>query len=124
MEERFTIFIDESGEAGIERIRSSLGGGASPYMTLGAMLIRNSMREHIAHTLDTISNDLKKDTLHCSRLNHYQLLYFCRQIVKCEMRLFGVISNKQTLEEYKTKIEANSSKYYNKCCQYLLERVG
>ncbi|SNS65215.1 Protein of unknown function [Sphingomonas laterariae] len=40
------------------------------------------------------------------------------------MRLFGVISKKDTLGNYKAEISDNSSKYYNKCAQYLLERVG
>ena len=40
------------------------------------------------------------------------------------MRLFGVISRKGTLGRYKSTIEDDSTKYYNKCAQYLLERVG
>ena len=40
------------------------------------------------------------------------------------MRLFGVISRKGTLGSYKAAIAADSSMYYNKCAQYLLERVG
>jgi hypothetical protein len=40
------------------------------------------------------------------------------------MRLFGVISRKSTLGSYRAEISANSSMYYNKCAQYLLERVG
>lgn len=40
------------------------------------------------------------------------------------MRLFGVISHKATLGSYKDTIADDSSMYYNKCAQYLLERVG
>lgn len=40
------------------------------------------------------------------------------------MRLFGVISRKATLGNYRNTISDNSNKYYNKCAQYLLVRVG
>lgn len=37
---------------------------------------------------------------------------------------FGVISKKSTLGSYGDDIEANDKLYYNKCAQYLLEKVG
>lgn len=40
------------------------------------------------------------------------------------MRLFGVISRKETLRGYGDEIGYSPTKYYNKCTQYLLERVG
>lgn len=124
MQGQFTIFIDESGEAGIEKVRSDSSGGASPYMTLGASLIPNRSRKSIESTLDQISAEIGKNTLHCSQLKHYQILHFVRQIRQQQMRLFGVISRKATLGSYKAAIDDDSSMYYNKCVQYLLERVG
>ncbi|WP_188134286.1 DUF3800 domain-containing protein [Rhizobium sp. RU35A] len=124
MSERYTVFIDESGEAGIGKIRSETSRGASPYMTLGAVLIRNQSWVKITDALGRISADVNKSPLHCSQLNHYQILHFIRQIRKHQMRLFGVISQKSTLKEYKEVISEDSEKYYNKCVQYLLERVG
>lgn len=124
MQEKFTIFIDESGEAGIRNIRSENSDGASPYMTLGASLISNRSRKATENTLEKIKGDIGKKSLHCSKLNHYQLLHFIREISQQKMRLFGVISRKSTLGSYKNTINDNSDKYYNKCVQYLLERVG
>lgn len=124
MQNRFTIFIDESGEAGIAKVRSESSGGASPYMTLGASLISNRSRKAIEDTLEKIGTDIGKESLHCSQLKHYQLIHFVRQITKQKMRLFGVISRKETLGAYKVAISDNSGMYYNKCAQYLLERVG
>ncbi|MFC6489925.1 DUF3800 domain-containing protein [Nitratireductor sp. GCM10026969] len=124
MQDRFTIFIDESGEAGIEKVRSASSVGASPYMTLGASLIGNRSRKAIEDTLDKIGAEIGKSPLHCSQLKHYQLLHFVRQITQQKMRLFGVISRKATLGSYKAAIADDSSMYYNKCAQYLLERVG
>lgn len=124
MQEKFTIFIDESGEAGIGKVRSKTSGGASPYMTLGASLISNRSRKATESTLEKIKEDIGKKSLHCSQLNHFQLLHFVRAITKRKMRLFGVISRKATLGSYKDTIAADSNMYYNKCAQYLLERVG
>ncbi len=124
MQEKFTVFVDESGEAGIRNIRSENSGGASPYMTLGASLISNRSRKATENTLENIRGDINKKSLHCSQLNHYQLLHFIRVISQRKMRLFGVISRKDTLGSYKNTITDDSDKYYNKCVQYLLERVG
>jgi hypothetical protein len=121
---RFTVFIDESGEAGLAKIRSSSSAGASPYMTLGASLISNRSRRHVEETLIQISKEIGKSSLHCSQLKHYDLLHFSRHIVQSRMRLFGVISRKATLGSYRSAISNDSSMYYNKCAQYLLERVG
>lgn len=124
MRDRFTIFIDESGEAGIGKVRSESSSGASPYMTLGASLISNQSRKAIEDKLDKIKHEIGKKSLHCSQLKHYQLLHFAREITQQKMRLFGVISRKATLGSYKATIADDSSMYYNKCSQYLLERVG
>ena len=124
MQEQFTVFIDESGEAGIEKVRSQEGGGASPYMTLGACLIRNKDRKLVEDNLNEIQNRISKKYLHCSQLKHYQILYYIRKIKELDTRIFGVISHKNTLGSYKQKISDNSSMYYNKCAQYLLERIG
>lgn len=124
MQNRFTIFVDESGEAGIEKIRSDSSKGASPYMTLGASLICNSSRKSIEDALEGVISDFGKNSLHCSQLKHYQILHFIRKITQQKIRLFGVISRKETLGLYKDAISDDSKMYYNKCAQYLLERVG
>lgn len=124
MQDRYTVFIDESGESGIERIRSDSSRGASPYMTLGAALIRNRSRKAVENSLARIRQDFEKPTLHCSHLGHYQIIHFIRKITLQKMRLFGVISRKDTLGLYKDKISSDSDMYYNKCVQYLLERIG
>jgi hypothetical protein len=124
MSDHYTLLVDESGEAGIGKIRSGSLGGASPYMTLGAVLIENRSRDTLEKLLDEIRKDFKRKSLHCSELNHYQLIHYARQIAKQRVRLFGVISRKATLGPYKSAISDDNKKYYNKCVQYLLERVG
>ena len=124
MKPGFTLYVDESGEAGINKIRTEESGGASPYMTLGAALVPNSRATHISEELAAIAVEMAKPSLHCSQLKHAQLVYYARSVSRMQVLLFGVISRKSTLGWYGEVIEGNSARYYNKCAQYLLEKVG
>lgn len=124
MQQGYTLFIDESGEAGLDKLRSETEKGASPYMTFGAALIPNEDRDLLEEKLQKISTHIRKKDLHCSQLKHAQILYFAKEMVQERVRFFGIISRKETLGWYKDRIEADPQKYYNKCVQYLLERVG
>lgn len=93
-------------------------------MTFGAALIPNDDRAVLEERLESIAREIGKKDLHCSNLSHFKILYFAREIIKHRMRLFGVISYKDTLGNYKDRIEGDHNKYYNKCVQYLFERVG
>ena len=125
MKQRFTLFIDESGDSGIGAVRSeNTSRGASPYMTMGAALVLNESFEDIRNTLERVRIDIGKKQLHCAELNHYQKIFFIRELAAHKKRLFGVMSYKETLGGYKESIQDNSKLYYNKCAQYLLERVG
>ncbi|WP_018688110.1 DUF3800 domain-containing protein [Ahrensia kielensis] len=121
---KYTLYIDESGEAGINKVRTDTSGGATPYMTLGACLVPSSYENKIADRLARIQEDLNRSHLHCSELSHPQKVYYARTIAKEKFLCFGMISEKRTLGAYSQAIEGDSTKYYNKCAQYLLERVG
>lgn len=121
----FTLFVDESGEAGISKIRKRDQGGASPYMVMGAVLVPKKSMDVLLCKVASVQSDLgKTGPLHCSGLKHYQILHFARSMIDADIRLFGIISKKSTLGQYKKAIGEDSKKYYNKCAQYLLERVG
>lgn len=93
-------------------------------MTLGAALIPNQSRASTAKALERLQDEIGRKRLHCAELKHYQLLHFSRIVAARKLRLFGVISRKATLGRYKSEIADDSTMYYNKCAQYLLERVG
>lgn len=125
MAQRFTLFVDESGDSGIGVVRSAeTSRGASPYMTMGAALIANDSFVDVRDTLEQVRIDTGRKNLHCTELKHFQKIFLIRELSKHKKRLFGVISYKKTLGYYKEAIEENNKKYYNKCAQYLLERVG
>lgn len=125
MQQRFTLLVDESGDSGIGLVRSALQSkGASPYMTMGGALISSDSCEAVRATLKRVAADVGKEELHCSGLNHFQKIFWIRELAAHKKRLFGVVSYKDTLGDYKDRIDGNNRAYYNKCVQYLLERVG
>ena len=120
----YTLYIDESGETGIKKVRDDGGPGASPYLTLGGVLIQDQHADALVSKLSEISATVGKDFLHCSRLNHSSKVYYAREINNENITCFGLISYKATLGEYRNAIANESVRYYNKCAMYLLERVG
>lgn len=121
---KYTLYIDESGEPGIGKIRTPLNNGASPYMTLGAVVIRDTDMIKIRKRLAETQRLMGISHLHCSKMNHYQITRYAQIASQLPLRFFGVISRKETLGSYRNAIANDHAKYYNKCVQYLLERVG
>ena len=121
---KYTVYIDESGEAGIGKVRTPNSVGASPYMTLGGVLIHNKSRNCLSKHLVAIRETIGKKDLHCCNLTHRQKTYFAREMARAPVVFFGVISYKATLGAYKKDIKSNPTMYFNKCAQYILERVG
>ena len=120
----YTFFVDESGQSGIKKIGGAGNKGASPYMTLGGVLVPNTHKSNILSELNKLIDIYGKKDLHCSRLNHNQICRFARVVALEKVKLFGVISHKATLGTYRTEIKDSDKKYYNKCAQYLLERLA
>jgi hypothetical protein len=120
------VVIDESGDSGITKVRGVDGNstGASPYLTLGAVIYRTEREDEIAAALKATADLIGKETIHCNKLTHEQKIATIQRMILHKFLSFGVISNKSTLREYKDKIESNNQRYYNKCNQYLLEQVG
>ena len=121
---KYLFLVDESGDAGIERVRNEGQGGASPYMTLGGALIALEDAERIRDQMRKLCLEIKKSTLHCKDLKHFQKLHFAKTVSTLPVVTFGLISFKETLGGYKEAIQGNSAKFYNTCARYLLERLG
>lgn len=119
-----TVFIDESGEAGIKKIRSDGKPGSSPYLVLAASVMPTATQVHARKKLNEINEVIIKSWRHATDLNHSQTVYFARSTRVLNARYFAVVSKKSTLNEYSDEIEGDAHKFYNKCVQYLLESVG
>ena len=115
---KHTLYIDESGQTGLRNDK------ASEHLTLVSVLISDHNIEHYVERLVWIREQIGRKDLHCSRLNHRQKVFFARESAKEKFLAFGVMSRKATLGDYRDRIDADPTRYYNKCAHYLLECVG
>lgn len=121
---KFNIYIDESGEAGITKIRSGNSYGASPYFVMGAVVCPPTAEVHAKNIFAEFCRDIGKTSWkHATDLSHSEKVYLSRELGRLPVRYFAVISNKATLNDYKEEIEGSAHKFYNKCAQYLLEII-
>ena len=116
-----TVYIDESGDTGITKLRSRENSDSSEYFAMGAMVIQQASEENAREQLEELQRNFKKKKLwkHSTDLTHPQKLKFCRATTNLNVRLFGVISYKPTLGQYKEEIDWDPHKFYNKCAKYL-----
>ena len=121
---QYTLYVDESGDAGIKTVRTSVSQGASRYMVLGGVLVPNSQRARILSDLEKLAELFGRPELHCTKLNHNQIVRFATDIAERKILCFAVASFKETLGQYSKDIDQNHKQYYHKCLQYLLECVG
>lgn len=120
----FTVYIDESGEAGVSRIRDGKSGGASPYFVLGAVLSNSASEIATKSAFSKFRATIRKDTWkHATDLGHSEKVLLARTLGAQPIRFFAVMSHKATLGNYKDKIDQDAQKFYNKCVKYLLENV-
>lgn len=121
---QYTLYVDESGDSGIVRIRSDTAAGATPYMVLGGALVPNSHKAKVGNCLSQLATLFGKNELHCNRLKHNQIVRYATDIAGQKFLAFGVISFKHTLGKYSADIGDDNTAYYHKCMLYLLESVG
>ncbi len=120
----YRVFIDESGEAGISKIRNGTNPGASPYFVVGAVVCSRAAEIQARSVLAACKERIGKSSWkHATDLSHADKVLLAREFGRLPVRYFAVISNKATLEEYKDEIKADAQKFYNKCIKYLLERI-
>jgi len=120
----YQVYIDESGDSGVNRIRSDSNPGASPYFVLAAVVVEPAGAVRAKRVVEQVRTRIgKKSWKHATELDHPATVFFCRQVAKLPIRCFATISNKATLGSYKDIIGGKPDYFYNKCLKYLLEIV-
>ena len=121
---KFSIYIDESGEAGISKVRDGNNKGASPYFVLGAVVCQGTSLIHARNAIIEFRKQSNRTAWkHATDLSHFEKVFLARELGRLPVRYFAVVSRKKTLSEYKTLIDDDPQKYYNKCLKYLLETI-
>ena len=120
----FTVYIDESGETGIEKVRDGKKPGASPYFVLGAVVCQPTSEVFARNAITQFRAEIGKTVWkHATELDHSEKAYLSQKLGRLPVRYFALISNKATLHNYKETIASNPHKFYNKCVKYLLECI-
>lgn len=120
----FTVYIDESGDTGIKTIRDDGSPGSTPFFVLAAVVMPSATTIHARKLLCDLEHAIGKSWRHATDLNHSQTTFFARSSSNLNMRCFAVISRKETLAEYGSKIDWDAHRFYNRCVHYLLECIG
>lgn len=123
----YTLFVDESGDQDLDKFRTDKRqNGSDPYLVFGAALVPTRSLGVFRNELKDVLERIDSKSLHCIDLLHLKRAYFARRVAGMRVLLFGVVSKKETVGDYRQKIEGKNSRqdYYNKCAIYLLERVG
>ncbi|WP_321364343.1 DUF3800 domain-containing protein [uncultured Celeribacter sp.] len=124
---KYIFLVDESGDQDLERYRQNIDSkGSEPFLIFGGALVVTRERGKLEEQLRAIEDRIGKGTLHCSALNHLQRAYYARSAQEIHFLAFGAVSKKETVGSYKGEIEGKeqAERYYNKCAQYLLERIA
>ncbi len=126
MAHSYTIYIDESGDDGLERFRKpGCHGGASHWLVIGACLVRTSRDLELVSLRDRIKSECLPTksgrAIHFKEMNHSQRRRACQLIAGQPLRFSCVLGLKNT-EEASVFTEKNQLYFY--LTRYLIERVS
>ena len=118
----YTVVIDEAGDVGLKDVKPDPSYGPTQYFCVCATIIDEDNRQQIEETLAALP--FFHEIVHANRLGHFEKILLARTISKLPVGMFGLISNKLSLLDYLPDASKTPTHFYNKCLQYLLERVG
>lgn len=127
----YIAYFDEAGDPGIKRVVPIDPVGGSEWFALSCVVIRrenDGLAVDFIKRLRTEFNFTKHPDIHYKNLRPSQRLRSCEELAKEDVRIFVLLSNKQSMRGYRNpKAEARSQHpndfFYNYCIRILLERV-
>ena len=127
---KFTVYIDESGDPGLGKIRDSCEstkkGGQSAWFCVGAIIVREETNSLLPALKRKIIDRLQAQfrDLHFYKMSHAQKIVACQEIASEKIGICFVASNKKTIQDSpKYEIFKGKGHLYNYLIRYLLERV-
>lgn len=123
----YTLYIDESGDEGIED--EQIAAGASPLFFFGAFLILTKDIDHAKEKIADIEKRIERigKGIHFKEIrNHSKKIRCCKDFAKLKIKAFGLISDKSQLDrkDYKKELRRWKGGYYNKNTAFLMEIIG
>jgi hypothetical protein len=138
----FTLYVDESGDEGTDRVRPIDVGGASEYFTIAGVLIRTSRIPELNSLMESIKLEVGMaldDEIHFRDLKSDQKAIVLTRISEFKIGLIAVASNKRNMRGYRNlRVERKNSQlhrsgkliperynwFYNHLFRYLMETAS
>lgn len=128
----YILYVDESGDPGLKKVRPIDPDGASEWMTLSGVLVRASRENEIQKRLSDLRKSLRthnKPDIHFAELNPAKKALVTRALASWPTRGFVICSNKRNMRgQQDAKPEANivevKSWFYAWLFRLLIERVS
>jgi hypothetical protein len=128
MGEHFSVYIDESGDDGFGKFRSTGQPGQSHWLTLGAVIVTPETDRELVTWRDAVMASLgrtRKRTLHFADLNHEQRVGTCALLSDKQFGVICCLANKVALHESPTGHSLRAkNQLYKYQLRLLLERVS
>jgi hypothetical protein len=126
----YVLYVDEAGDDGLKRVRPIDPVGASEWLCISGVLVRQDNESAVTDWVRDIRRDIKQNQGH---VLHYRNLSDPKKRRACEMLAgkpvvcFVVCSNKKNMRQHKNdRAASRGSKqyFYNFCVRFLMERVS
>ena len=125
----YIVFIDESGDDGIAKVKPLHENGSSEWLVLSAIVVRAERGKEVIVWRDEIKSNFKNHQthdIHFNRLSDAKKRYLCSYLADKPARFFAVISNKQNMQGHRNpRAEKVPSRNWFYCwvIRVLMERV-
>lgn len=123
---KFVVYIDESGDTGLEAVKPT-PGGATEWLVLSGLVVKIEDDTKLVSWIGDLQADFtsKTPTLHFNRLLDFKRSLVCAALAKKPCTCFVVMSNKKNIERYKNpKLDDDNKAWiYWWLSRLLLERV-
>jgi hypothetical protein len=123
---KFVVYIDESGDTGLELVKPD-PGGATEWLVLSGLVVKIEDDTKLVSWIGDLQADFssKTPTLHFNRLLPFKKSLVCNALAKKPCACFVVMSNKKNIEKYKNPNldDDNKAWIYWWLSRLLLERV-
>ena len=123
---KFVVYIDESGDTGLELVKPN-PGGATEWLVLSGLVVKIEDDSKLVPWISDLQANFTSKTpiLHFNKLLSWKKSSVCAALARKPCTCFVVMSNKQNIEKYKNpKLDDDNKAWiYWWLSRLLLERV-
>lgn len=125
----YILYIDEAGDDGLTRVRPIDEVGASEWLVISGVLVRQTNEPSVVSWVRDIRNDINArqgPALHFRNLSPAKKKRACEMLTEKPVVCFAVCSNKKNMRGYNNERAAKMGGkqwFYNFCVRFLMERV-